>query len=705
MSYLRPCAALLFTGAAILVLPAIASAQESAVPLTTSEVAVDGKRVFRADFFATYGPVTAVDMVRRIPGFSIEESDDRRGFGENAGNVLIDGDRPSSKSDDIETILSRIPASEVDYVELTEQAGADAETQGKGQVVNVVRKISAKVSGTYEGNLVMGHRYGFRPSANASATLRRGPTTYELNFTSYSERIYGFGPEDFKTGSASLVERRYYRGKGGFDEAGIGGAIKTTLGGAKVNLNGRVRWRDGFDRRLGEYSDATGTKTGDETLLRGGPITDLNYEIGGDIEFGMAPRLNTKIIGLYRTATESNDSSIEAARFGQPVTLFETRSRNKPSEAVARIQNDWSGIGNHAIQFGGEVAYNRLDARFSAASSVAGATTNFPASNVLVEETRVEPFVTDVWTVSPKWKIEAGAIAEFSKLTLSGDSTAARNFKFIKPRAIATWTASPQTTLEFRAERQVAQLNFGEFATSIDVALGNQVDAGNADLVPEKVTNLSALVRHKFLERGSIQFRGSYQLISDTQDLVPVTLRDAAGNITARFDGAGNIGNSKRWDGELEITLPFDWLTKPAGITGIEIKYTGHYHGSRVTDPVTGEKRRMSNRPVWHQEWELRHDIADSGFVYGVTAYVQEENNSYFFNELRRQKEGVRTNAFIEYKKFKLGTLRLQYISIPDFNRDRFIYTDTRASGQINQIVNRKRFLDPLIQLTLSGKF
>ncbi len=263
----------------------------------------------------------------------------------------------------------------------------------------------------------------------------------------------------------------------------------------------------------------------------------------------------------------------------------------------------------------------------------------------------------------------------------------------------------PFDHVEFRVDRQVAQLDFGEFATSIDVALGNQVDAGNADLVPEKVTTLAAQIRHKFLERGSIQFRGEYQMIGDTQDLVPVTLRDAAGNITAQFDGAGNIGDSKRWNGELEITLPLDWFTKSVGFSGMEVKYTGHYHDSRVTDPVTGQSRRMSNRPVWHQEWALRHDIAKSGFVYGVTAYVQAQNNAYFFNEYRRQKEGVRTNVFIEYSKFKLGTLRIQYTSIPDFGRDRFIYAGTRATGPITQIVNRRRYLDPLFQITLSGKF
>ncbi|MVZ96687.1 TonB-dependent receptor [Sphingorhabdus sp. IMCC26285] len=699
----RPFALLITAAGYLLSSPALQAeeVEKSSSVLTQAE----GKRQFRGDFFAMYSPVTALDMVRRIPGFSIDDGNGRRGFGENAGNVLIDGDRPSSKADDIFTILARIPASEVAYIELTEQAGADSEAQGKGQIVNVIRKVSEKISGTYEGNIVAGTRYGFQPSINASATLRRNRTTIELNVSSYSERIYGFGPEDFRTGSGAFVERRHYQGNGGFDEAAIGGSIKTRLGAAKVNLNGQVRFEDSFDRREGSYFSSAGLDIGSELLLRDGPINDLGYEFGGDVEFGLGPQFNTKIIGLYRNARESNDSSIAVDRRGQPLTRFETRSRNQPSEAVARIQNDVNAVKGHAIQFGGEVAYNRLDAKFSAASSVAGAVTSFPASNVLVEEVRIEPFVTDIWAVGPSWKIEVGAIAEFSKLTLSGDSLASRQFKFLKPRAAATWTVDSQTTFEFRAERQVEQLDFEEFATSLDVGLGNQVDAGNADLVPEKTTTFSALVRHKFLDRGSIQFRGDYQLVSDTQDLVPITLRDAAGNITAQFDGAGNIGDSKRWNGELEITLPFDWLTKPFGVSGIEVKYVGHYHDSRVTDPVTGQKRRRSNRSLWHQQWDLRYDVSQLGIVYGASFYVEGANNSFFLDEFRRQSEGIKTNIFIEYTKLKLGTLRLQVIDLSDFRRDRFIFNDTRASGVLREIINRKRSLDPLIQLTLSGKF
>jgi outer membrane receptor protein involved in Fe transport len=683
-------------------IPQAAFAQDTAPPAAT-----DGKQIFAPDFFTRFSPVSALDMVQRIPSFSIDAGDGRRGFGENAGNVLIDGDRPSTKSDDIFTILGRIAASEVERIELIEQAGADGETQGKGQVVNVIRNAGQKLTGTYEANVAVGTRYGIVPFGNASATLRRGDSSYSLNVSSYSERINGFGPEDFSTGTGALVERRYYRGEGGYDEASVGGAIKTKVGAAKINANAKLTWNASFDRRAGVYTNAADQVIGLETVRRTGPDDDIAWEVGGDVEFPLADKLTTKAIGLYRSASEQASSSIETDRFGQPLNFFTTRNANRPAEAVLRVQNDWSGLKDHAVQFGAEVAFNRLDARFSAFDVTGGVTTAFPSSDVLVKEVRFEPFLSDVWSISPSWKIEAGAIAEFSRLTLSGDSSARRSFKFLKPRAVATWTVDPQTTFEFRAERQVAQLNFGEFATSVDITTGNQVDAGNADLVPEKNDSVSALVRHKFLERGSIELRGSYEMISDTQDLVPVIIRDAGGAIIAQYDGAGNIGDSKRWNVELAITLPLDWLTKPLGISGMEVKYVGHYHGSRVTDPVTSLPRRMSYRPLWHQEWNFRHDIAGSGIVWGFQVNAQAPSNAYFINQFRSQKDDPQVRAFIEYNKFKYGTLRLSARNITGspFERDRYNYNGTRASGQLVQIIERHRELDPTVILTLSGKF
>jgi hypothetical protein len=97
--------------------------------------------------------------------------------------------------------------------------------------------------------------------------------------------------------------------------------------------------------------------------------------------------------------------------------------------------------------------------------------------------------------------------------------------------------------------------------------------------------------------------------------------------------------------------------------------------------------------------------MADLGLVYGASFGVQDASVAYFFNEKRRQQDGTRTTIFIEYSKFKLGTIRFQVTDMAESQRDRFIYAGTRASGSLRQIVSRERRSDPLFQLSLSGKF
>jgi outer membrane receptor protein involved in Fe transport len=675
--------------------PALGQNTEASVTIS------DGKRSFLPEFFAAYAPTNALDMVRRIPGFSIEGSEGRRGFGENAGNVLIDGDRPSTKSDDIFAVLSRIPASQVERIELTEQASADGDARGKGQVANVIRKGGKAINGTYEANSSFGNRFGVIPFGKASASLKRGSTTFELNAGYSNEKYFTSGFEDFSNGARQLSERRIYDGDAGYRAFDIGGAIKTRIGRTKINVNAKAGIADGYDNRLGFLKSPAGQDVGLETLLSVEPDSDFNFEVGGDMEFPLAPKLTTKLIALYQSEWDAQSSSIETARPRRPKSSFTSANRNRPSEAVFRVQNDWSGIRDHAIQFGAELAYNRLDANFRSEGFTGGVSDGVSTSGVLVREIRIEPFISDVWTVSPSWKIESGAIFEFSKLQLSGDSVASRSFQFVKPRLAATWTASKTTTMEFRAEHQVAQLDFNEFATSVDLGV-NQVDAGNKDLLPEKTTTFSGLIRQKFLDRGSIQLLGSYVLVRDTQDLIPVA---AGGGVF--FDGTGNIGNSKKWNAELEITLPFDWITKPLGVTGMELKYIGHYHGSRVTDPVTGGKRGVSFRPEWHQTFEFRHDIAKAGIAWGFDVNVQATQNAYFVNQYRYQQNAENISAFVEYKKLKIGTVQLKLFDITGskFVRERFIFDGTRASGSINQIIRRKRESARTVLLTLSGKF
>src|SRR3954462_9046009 len=118
-----------------------------------------GISVYPSSFFADARPATAYDMVNRLPGFSLNTGTGTsvRGFAGTAGNVLVDGARPTAKNDDLQSILQRIPAASVERIEVIQGSAPGIDMQGQSVVANVVRKNGASdqtilsASMTYNG--------------------------------------------------------------------------------------------------------------------------------------------------------------------------------------------------------------------------------------------------------------------------------------------------------------------------------------------------------------------------------------------------------------------------------------------------------------------------------------------------------------------------------------------------------------------------
>jgi hypothetical protein len=53
---------------------------------------------YPAAYFADIQAQNAFDMLARVPGFTLVASEDLRGFGDAAGNVLVNGARPATKN-------------------------------------------------------------------------------------------------------------------------------------------------------------------------------------------------------------------------------------------------------------------------------------------------------------------------------------------------------------------------------------------------------------------------------------------------------------------------------------------------------------------------------------------------------------------------------------------------------------------------------
>ena len=115
-----------------------------------------------------FAPRNALDMVRRIPGFTIDDGNrGQRGLGQANQNVIVNGERFSSKSDSIRDQLQRIPASDIVRIEILDGTALDIPGM-TGQVANIVAR-SVELSGSW--------RYAARFEEGTEPQLLEGEVT------------------------------------------------------------------------------------------------------------------------------------------------------------------------------------------------------------------------------------------------------------------------------------------------------------------------------------------------------------------------------------------------------------------------------------------------------------------------------------------------------------------------------------------------
>jgi hypothetical protein len=132
--YSRLLGSVLFVAAAT---PALAQEQ---VPQPAGGTSQQGVISYTPADFADARPNTALEMINRIPGFSFDGGDNVRGFAGAAGNVLIDGQRPTIKTDSLSDTLSRITIDQVERIDLIRGGASGIDMQGRTVVANVIRK-------------------------------------------------------------------------------------------------------------------------------------------------------------------------------------------------------------------------------------------------------------------------------------------------------------------------------------------------------------------------------------------------------------------------------------------------------------------------------------------------------------------------------------------------------------------------------------
>ncbi|MFN4114447.1 MAG: TonB-dependent receptor plug domain-containing protein [Sphingomonadaceae bacterium] len=699
-------AALAVLLAPVLAVPALAqesvdsdAADEASAPVSSpvAKVGESGdRRIYHPADFARFAPRNALDMLQRVPGFNIRGSAEQRGLGQATGNVLFNGARPSSKSDDIGAQLTRIPANAVTRIEILD--GAALDTPGlSGEVANVIYDGSSGWSGQFSWiPEVRPHNTDpllWRGDISVSRTS--GPTTMQVALSNANSGRGGAdGPTLIVGGDGTVRQLRQERVTSDYDSPKLSAKLTWDPAGPQA-LNLTAQYQRIYER-FREDSLRTGPGQTDELRTVRQRENRWNYEFGGDYSFPLAGG-TIKAIGLLRRSYEPfTVDVINRSYAGSPVTGERFSQTGDLGENVARGEFGWSMLGGE-WQVAGEAAFNSLDnaaALFTLDPAGQFVEVPFPFGTGGVSEDRYEGSISHSRSLASNLSVQLNFAVEHSTIAQSGVNGLERSFLRPKGKLSLAWKAVSDLDFALSVQRRVLQLSFYDFLARAFIDDGNQ-NAGNNDLRPQQDWSFEGEVNKSLGPWGKTQLSFIYRDVSDYVDIIPVEGGgESVGNV-AKASAAAVISTS---------TLTFD----PIGLKGVRLDGTFVLQRSRLIDPFTGVARQWSGFNNRQANLNLRHDIPASLWAWGVGANHNHVLPRYRSNQTDHRREGPWfVSAFVEHKDVLGMTVRARVGNILGARqyRERIVYSGLRGESAVDFAELRNRRIGPIFTLTVRGNF
>ena len=685
----------LFALAAVLAGPAFAQAGDAPAPAPAQAARTT---VYQAAYFAQYAPQSALDIARQVPAFQIDFGDTNlRGFGGAAGNIVINGARPSSKSESLADVLAKIPAKRVVRVEVGPGDLFGADYSSKSQVLNIITSAEGGIDGNVTGSLRRLYTGAVVPDGSVSALIRRGASTINLSAGANNNVNHEEGTDTIRdAANGELLEyRRKFNSYHNFNPFVSGSWALERAADKAIRVN--ARWSPGqFDLFQRNLVTTTGEAPHDDNLIQ--DYDGSVFELGGDVTRPLAGGA-IKLVGLAtRRKVDNFDRYIQRngleAEGAVQVGGFEQTQKADRNETIGRLTWTRQKLGGFSFESGVEVALNTLDNTtefFVVKADGSKTRIDLPVDSARVKETRGEAFVNLGRQLSPSLRIDAGLRYEYSHLTVSGDATANRKLRFWKPTATIDWKPGGGWHTQFSIKRTVAQLNFFDFVTAAELST-DRVNAGNANLEPQRAWEVRLTADHPLLGDGQVKLDLGYDHISLLQDRILICNDLPQDDPKFEcFDAPGNIGTGKRSFAALTVDAPLQKL----GLTGTRLKFFGQLQRTRVEDPISGEPRNFSDFfPEWQWEVSLRRD--KGAFSYGFA--VSDRDRFTFFRtdefDTNYNSQPYAT-AFVEYRPdprtaitfdidnaINTHARRDRLISIPDRLTPEFVVDELRERNR-----------------------
>lgn len=624
-------------------------------------VATGPEPVYPAEFYKPFQPQTAYDMLQRTPGFLLTEGSSVRGFGGAAGNVLIDGQRPTVKGGGITDVLQRIAAARVERIVLLRGSDA-AEAQGQTLVANVVLRADAKGSGN--ASLTLAHTSDGRIAPTGKISLARAIAGWQISveLSAKEVRYPSNSLYENRDAAGALSYRRTERILANAPTYNLALSTSGMLAGGTLTVNLRLN-----DNRYHSDQTILVVSPGQPDAARLIAYTEKghNGELGADWTRRLGKGWTAKLVGLGRIEQMVTDEDYAEASYRGLSSLVQ-----KPVEYVGRTTITREGDHPLRPELGFELAYNRLTSRLDYAEDNGAGLMPIVLSNAdtRVSEMRGEAFANLTLRLARRLTLEAGMAAELSRIRVVGAAPSQQSLSYLKPSGALVWSPWAETQVRIGMRRKVDQLDFGDFAASVNQADGRSL-GGNSSLRPARITRLLARLDHRWGKGGALAVEAYHQWHQGLLGYLVLPSGDQA---------LGTIGDGRQWGVTAQGTVSLETLVKGARIT-----LDGTWRGSRLRDRLTGLERAMDDIAPLSLTVEIRHDVPKLKSSWGVNWTAAEHADVYYTNEVLHWHERPTWGAYLETTAIPgvKATLTGKALSGVDSDRFRHFWSPSRAGA------------------------